>query len=109
MSLSIAAIEKHQVTLSELIETWLKDNPEEAVTGPVSDTKLKPPERGDASTPKQVVTVALRTRPFLESETADGKQILNGVHARGTKMIVHVPSAKVCTGVFWRLKTDTDL
>ncbi|KAB5593457.1 Kinesin-4 [Ceratobasidium theobromae] len=89
MSLSASAIEKHQTALSELIDTWLKDNPpvELEVSGAATPDSTE-------EKPKQLVTVALRTRPFLESETADGKSHLPGVHARGQKMFVHVPSAK---------------
>jgi hypothetical protein len=88
MSLSVAAIEKHQTALSELIDAWLKDNP-------TAEPEIDVEKAESVEEPKQVVTVALRTRPFLESETADGKLLLPGVHARGGKMIVHVPSAKV--------------
>lgn len=94
MSLSASAIEKHQTALSELIDTWLKDNPpvELEVSGAATPDSTE-------EKPKQLVTVALRTRPFLESETADGKSHLPGVHARGQKMFVHVPSAKVYSSV----------
>ncbi|KAG8702445.1 hypothetical protein FRC08_003484 [Ceratobasidium sp. 394] len=92
MSLSVAQIEKYQITLSKLINTWLKSNPDSAGDSPDS-TKPATPEQ-DVPAPKQVVTVALRTRPFLESEAAGDKELLSGVHARGTKMIVHVPASK---------------
>ncbi|CUA67053.1 Kinesin-like protein KIF2A [Rhizoctonia solani] len=76
MSLSAAAISKNYDALAKLISSWVESNP------PVEDNEIK--EAG-------VVTIALRTRPFLESE---GKDLLNGVHARGNKMWVHVPSSK---------------
>ncbi|KAG8712671.1 hypothetical protein FRC08_014217 [Ceratobasidium sp. 394] len=90
MSLSTAQIEKHQATLSKLIDTWLEENPSNVV----SDVEPTVLEQGGPPAPKQIVTVALRTRPFLESETLDGKHPLSGVHARGTKMAVHVPVSK---------------
>ncbi|KAG8742922.1 hypothetical protein FRC10_000710 [Ceratobasidium sp. 414] len=93
MSLSVAQIEKYQVTLSKFIDTWLKGNPDSAVDSAVSTEPATPDQEGPAA-PKQVVTVALRTRPFLESEAAGDKELLSGVHARGTKMIVHVPASK---------------
>ncbi|KAG9073957.1 hypothetical protein FRC06_011034, partial [Ceratobasidium sp. 370] len=93
MSLSVAQIQKYQVTLSKLINTWLTSNPDSAVQS-VANTRAATPEEGDMTAPKQIVTVALRTRPFLESEVASEKELLTGVHARGTKMIVHVPSSK---------------
>lgn len=104
MSLSVAAIEKHQDALAKLIATWIDKNPNEATATP----KSKPASPEPADAPKQVVTVALRTRPFLDSEAAEGKQLLNGVHARGTKMFVHVPSAKVCKALFV-LKTSINV
>ncbi|KAG8742940.1 hypothetical protein FRC10_000728 [Ceratobasidium sp. 414] len=94
MSLSIAQIEKHQIALSKLIDAWLEENPNNPSVDLASDIELSTPERGDPVSPKQIVTVALRTRPFLENETSDGKQPLSGIHARGTKMIVHVPASK---------------
>ncbi|KAG8688181.1 hypothetical protein FRC09_013062, partial [Ceratobasidium sp. 395] len=95
MSLSAAQIEKHEVALSKLINTWLKDNPNPDSTGNSATNSIPAtPVQGDSVAPKQVVTVALRTRPFLESEVVDDKELLSGVHARGTKMIVHVPAAK---------------
>ncbi|KAG9121106.1 hypothetical protein FRC07_003066 [Ceratobasidium sp. 392] len=93
MSLSVAQIEKYQVTLSKLIDTWLKDNSDSPVDS-ATGTKSATPVPEDATAPKQVVTVALRTRPFLESEKVDDKELLCGVHARGTKMVVHVPASK---------------
>ncbi|KAG8732925.1 hypothetical protein FRC11_010064 [Ceratobasidium sp. 423] len=94
MSLSTAAIEKNHDMLSKLIATWLKDNPPlDAVPELANGAESKSDE------PKQVVTVALRTRPFLENETAgDGKELLPGVHARGQNMFVHVPSSKKWNG-----------
>ncbi|CUA67054.1 Kinesin-4 [Rhizoctonia solani] len=90
MSLSAAAIEKNHAILSEIIAGWLKDNPPLDTT-----TKLASAIENKSNEPKQVVTVALRTRPFLESEaTVDGKDLLPGVHTRGQKMFVHVPSSK---------------
>ncbi|KAG9078307.1 hypothetical protein FRC06_008434, partial [Ceratobasidium sp. 370] len=94
MSLSIAQIEKHQVALSKLIDAWLEENPNNPAVDLTSDIQLTTPEREDPMGPKQIVTVALRTRPFLEQEAFDGKHPLSGVHARGTKMIVHVPASK---------------
>ena len=93
MSLSVAAIEKHQDALAKLIGTWVENNPGEPTSTVRSEPKPAAPEQADG--PKQVVTVALRTRPFLDSEIVEGKKLLNGVHARGTKMFVHVPAAKV--------------
>ncbi|KAF8608391.1 P-loop containing nucleoside triphosphate hydrolase protein, partial [Ceratobasidium sp. AG-I] len=92
MSLSVAAIEKHQDALAKLIGTWVENNPGEPTPAVGSESKPAVPKQADV--PKQVVTVALRTRPFLDSEAVEGKQPLNGVHARGTKMFVHVPAAK---------------
>ncbi|KAG8753821.1 hypothetical protein FRC12_011404 [Ceratobasidium sp. 428] len=95
MSLSATQIEKHEVALSKLINTWLKDNPNpDSTLNSATNSKPATPVQGDPTAPKQVVTVALRTRPFLESEVVDDKELLSGVHARGTKMIVHVPAAK---------------
>ncbi|KDN43819.1 hypothetical protein RSAG8_05812, partial [Rhizoctonia solani AG-8 WAC10335] len=89
MSLSAAAIDKNHVFLSKLITNWLKDNPHLDPTPELaSEVENKPDE------PKQVVTVALRTRPFLENEAVDGKGLLPGVHARGQNMFAHVPSSK---------------
>ncbi|CAE6504287.1 unnamed protein product [Rhizoctonia solani] len=76
MSLSAAAISKNHDALAKLISSWTEANP------PVETEETK----GEG-----VVTIALRTRPFLESE---GKDLLSGVHARGRKMWVHVPSSK---------------
>ncbi|CAE6443937.1 unnamed protein product [Rhizoctonia solani] len=76
MSLSAAAISKNRNALAKLISSWIESNP------PVEAEETK--EEG-------VVTIALRTRPFLENE---GEGLLNGVHARGRKMWVHVPSSK---------------
>ncbi|KAG8732926.1 hypothetical protein FRC11_010065 [Ceratobasidium sp. 423] len=76
MSLSAAAISKNHDALAKLISSWVESNP----LVEAEDAK----EEG-------VVTIALRTRPFLESE---GKDLLSGVHARGRKMWVHVPSSK---------------
>ncbi|QRW12641.1 kinesin motor domain protein [Ceratobasidium sp. AG-Ba] len=90
MSLSAAQIEKHSAALSGLIETWLKNNSDDLVPDSIESLTLA--EKDDI--PKQVVTVALRTRPFLENETTGDKKPLAGVHARGTKMIVHVPASK---------------
>ncbi|CCO31482.1 Diatom spindle kinesin 1 [Rhizoctonia solani AG-1 IB] len=90
MSLSTAAIEKNHAILSKLITTWLKENPSlDSVSEVISKSENKSEE------PKQVVTVALRTRPFLENETSgEEKKLLPGVHARDRKMFVHVPSSK---------------
>lgn len=93
MSLSVAAIEKHQDALAKLIGTWIENNPTVPTSTVESEPQPSAPEQ--AGTPKQVVTVALRTRPFLDNEAVEGKQLLNGVHARGTRMFVHVPAAKV--------------
>jgi hypothetical protein len=91
MSLSTAAIEKNHAILSELITTWLKENPP---LDSVSEVINKPENKSEE--PKQVVTVALRTRPFLENEASgEEKKLLPGVHARDRKMFVHVPSSKV--------------
>lgn len=79
MSLSAAAISKNHDALAKLISSWVESSP---------------PATQDESKQEGVVTIALRTRPFLESE---GKDVLNGVHARGRKMWVHVPSSKVRT------------
>lgn len=98
MSLSVAAIEKHQDALAKLIATWIDNNPNDTTATAAPESKPASPAPADA--PKQVVTVALRTRPFLDNESTEGKQLLNGVHARGRKMFVHVPSAKVCTDLF---------
>ncbi|KAL5638384.1 hypothetical protein ACGC1H_005160 [Rhizoctonia solani] len=76
MSLSAAAISKNHDALAKLISSWVESNPPVEV----EETKAE-----------GVVTIALRTRPFLESE---GEGLLNGVHARGRKMWVHVPSSK---------------
>ncbi|KAH7334804.1 P-loop containing nucleoside triphosphate hydrolase protein [Rhizoctonia solani] len=90
MSLSVSAIEKNHPTLAKLITSWLKENPP---LDPVPE--LTSEIESNCDEPKQVVTVALRTRPFLENEAAaDGKELLPGVHARGQKMFVHVPSSK---------------
>ncbi|CAE6504280.1 unnamed protein product [Rhizoctonia solani] len=87
MSLSAAAIEKNHVVLSKLITTWLEDNPVNTVPELANEAESK------SSEPKHVVTVALRTRPFLKNE-AGGEELLPGVHARGQKMFIHVPSSK---------------
>ncbi|QRW13530.1 kinesin motor domain protein [Ceratobasidium sp. AG-Ba] len=90
MSLSTSQIEKNSVALSGLLKTWLNKNPED-----LAADLSEPPTLGEKrGAPKQVVTVALRTRPFLANEAADDKKPLAGVHARGTKMVVHVPAAK---------------
>ncbi|KAF8706785.1 P-loop containing nucleoside triphosphate hydrolase protein, partial [Rhizoctonia solani] len=90
MSLSITAIEKNHTILSKLIRTWLNDNPPFDSVPEVTSGAEK-----NAEEPKQVVTVALRTRPFLDNEAGgNGKELLPGVHARGQRMFVHVPSSK---------------
>ncbi|QRV84944.1 kinesin motor domain protein [Ceratobasidium sp. AG-Ba] len=90
MSLSTSQIEKNSVALSGLLKTWLNKNPED-----LAADLSEPPTLGEKrGAPKQVVTVALRTRPFLANEAVDDKKPLAGVHARGTKMVVHVPAAK---------------
>ncbi|KAJ1306102.1 hypothetical protein OPQ81_010813 [Rhizoctonia solani] len=76
MSLSAAAISKNHDALAKLISSWVEANP---------------PTQEEAKGEEGIVTIALRTRPFLESE---GKDLLTGVHARGRKMWVHVPSSK---------------
>ncbi|CAE7159767.1 unnamed protein product [Rhizoctonia solani] len=89
MSLSATAIDKNHDILSNLIAGWLNNNP------PLNTLHVPSGGAENKSEPKQVVTVALRTRPFLENEAAgDGKELLPGVHARGQKMFVHVPSSK---------------
>ncbi|KAH7334802.1 P-loop containing nucleoside triphosphate hydrolase protein [Rhizoctonia solani] len=77
MSLSASAISKNHDALAKLISSWVENNP--------------PVEAEETKEDQGVVTIALRTRPFLESE---GKDLLSGVHARGNKMWVHVPSSK---------------
>ncbi|CAE6500248.1 unnamed protein product [Rhizoctonia solani] len=77
MSLSAAAISKNHDALAKLLSSWVEANP--------------PIESEETKEDQGVVTIALRTRPFLESE---GKDLLSGVHARGSKMWVHVPSSK---------------
>ncbi|CAE6461510.1 unnamed protein product [Rhizoctonia solani] len=89
MSLSAAAINKHHLILSEYIASWLKENPPLGLV-PILASGAENKSDG----PTRVVTVALRTRPFLENEAVDGKELLPGVHARGQKMFVHVPSSK---------------
>jgi hypothetical protein len=82
MSLSAAAISKNHDALAKLISSWVEANPIVKDQG----------ENGGSK--EDLVTIALRTRPFLESE---GEESLSGVHARRDKMWVHVPSSKVCT------------
>ncbi|KAG9123156.1 hypothetical protein FRC07_000169 [Ceratobasidium sp. 392] len=98
MSLSAAQIEKQEATLSKLLNKWVEENPDNKPTAhQPSDTRLAVSERKNGEESKQVVLVALRTRPFLDNETADGKHPLSGVHARGTSMVVHVPASKTYT------------
>ncbi|CAE6501034.1 unnamed protein product [Rhizoctonia solani] len=90
MSLSATAIDKNHLILSKFIASWLEDNPP---LDPAPILTSGAENKSDGT--KQVVTVALRTRPFLENEaTANSKEFLPGVHARGQKMFVHVPSSK---------------
>ncbi|CAE6475731.1 unnamed protein product [Rhizoctonia solani] len=105
MSLSITAIEKNHIILSKLIRTWLNDNPPFDSVPEVTSRAEK-----NAEEPKQVVTVALRTRPFLENEGGgNGKELLPGVHARGQRMFVHVPSSKWNGPTIQHKPFDSDL
>ncbi|KAF8706777.1 TRAFAC class myosin-kinesin ATPase superfamily Kinesin family, partial [Rhizoctonia solani] len=79
MSLSAAAISKNHDALAQLISSWVEANP------PNKDREVSEERKEGA------VTIALRTRPFLESE---GEGLLSGIHARGKNMWVHVPSSK---------------
>ncbi|KAG8774975.1 hypothetical protein FRC12_001719 [Ceratobasidium sp. 428] len=94
MSLSTTQILKQRVALAQLIDKWVQENPDRLTADLTTKIQPSAPEQEDAIEPKQVIIVALRTRPFLENETATGGQPLSGVHARGTNMVVHVPASK---------------